>query len=362
MLVESLMDKNLKYSKDRTSKFKSKKVKEARWEYTLKCGKSLRDAIEAEDYLTILQTLGDAYMELYLADLIDEDECDEWREEVTNLMDDLDEDEIDDEIDFQLDQFYDLCDNLRVWIPLTESKRLKKLRVVKESIDWHDFDKFDPLLDQYMPPRGEGETLASQAATAVNKLVYKWYNDGDVFDNTYYLEGWANDLSSYANWLYNHVSRAQRVLDSISECRSDSDYEELLYNLAGLVLQPDFLQDLSTQPKIGSIYKCTGPFKFVQYKDEDDEDWDEESLHKGKKPRVIKESDSQRYRYFNTKFRSLKDKLSEFLKQSNIYYELSGQIADWHFAILCNEDEEKRINDWLDENNIWSAPLQSKEY
>ena len=459
MLVESLMDKNLKYSKDRTSKPKSKKIKEARWEYTLKCGKSLRDAIEAEDYEEVLQTLGDAYMELYLADLIDEDECDEWREGVISLMDDLDEDGIEDEIDFQLSEFYDLCDNLRVWIPLTESKRVKKPRVIKESIDRHDFAKFDSLLNQYMPPRGEGETLASQAVTAVNKLVYKWYNDGDVFDNTHYLQGWANDLSSYANWLYEHVPETQVILETVYGCYTDSEYENLLMELASQVFNEGLLSKLSQEKASGTIYDCSGPFEF-DMKDgeyEEDRDWDEESLHKGKKSKVIKESKSlmqqlldagypedqidhhesdlyvyvtplttgviqkwceengynldhfcsvfkdqktgkrmydcafqfdkfwkdeareprveskisrkikesvtsQRYRYFNTKFRSLKDKLSEFLKKSGIYYELSGQIADWHFAILCNEDEEKRINDWLDENNIWSAPLQSKEY
>ena len=44
------------------------------------------------------------------------------------------------------------------------------------------FDKFEALVDKYMPMRGEGETAASQIVTAVNKLIYKWYNDGDVFE------------------------------------------------------------------------------------------------------------------------------------------------------------------------------------
>lgn len=67
------------------------------------------------------------------------------------------------------------------------------------AVNWNYFDKFEAITVKYMPDYGEGETIASQAVTAVNKLIYKWYNDGDVFDNTKYLEGWWNDLSSYAN-------------------------------------------------------------------------------------------------------------------------------------------------------------------
>ena len=68
-----------------------------------------------------------------------------------------------------------------------------------EGVDWNYYDKIEALIDKYMSDRGEGENKASQTVTAINKLVYKWYNDGDVYDNTHYLDGWANDISSYAN-------------------------------------------------------------------------------------------------------------------------------------------------------------------
>ena len=82
------------------------------------------------------------------------------------------------------------------------------------AVDWGYYDKFDGLMDKYLPMHGEGETKATQIVTAVNKLVYKWYNDGDVFDNTLHLEGWANDLSDYANWLADHANVGE-ILDKI---------------------------------------------------------------------------------------------------------------------------------------------------
>lgn len=130
--------------------------------------------------------------------------------------------------------------------------------------DWNEFDKFEPIIEQYMPPRGEGDTMASQIVTAVNKLVYKWYNDGDVFDNTHGLEGWANDLSSYANWLYKYVPEAQDILEYIFIIGSESEYEDLLYALAERLLDKELLMWKYFVGKMNTIYECTGPFEFKE--------------------------------------------------------------------------------------------------
>lgn len=141
-----------------------------------------------------------------------------------------------------------------------------------EMRNWNEFDKFESVIDKYMPMMGEGETMASQACTAVNKLVYKWYNDGDVFDNTYMLEGWCNDLSTYANWLHKHIEPARLILERIAKCYSGGEYEELLYDLCETCLDTDELEKLNKHEKVGSIYKEQGVFEFEEPVDE----WDEE--------------------------------------------------------------------------------------
>lgn len=140
------------------------------------------------------------------------------------------------------------------------------------AVNWSYFDQFEKVLCNYLPNYGEGDTLASQAVTAVNKLVYKWYNDGDVFDNTHHLEGWANDLSSYANWLYNHTDRA-KMLENIFVISTNSEYEDLLKELADSILDESWLST-QNKPKEGSIYQCNGRFKFEEYGfDEEEEDY-----------------------------------------------------------------------------------------
>ena len=151
------------------------------------------------------------------------------------------------------------------------------LKHMKESYGWDDFKTFSEQLDPYLPPTGEGDTLATQAATAVSKLVYKWFNDGDVYDNTYYLRGWANDLSSYANWLEEYIPDASVLLE-IKDCKSEDDYVKLLYKLCDLVVPQ--LEELNEKPKEGSVYDCDGPFVFEEEseeesEDDEDDEWDD---------------------------------------------------------------------------------------
>ncbi len=142
------------------------------------------------------------------------------------------------------------------------------------STPWSYFNKFDEYTSTYLPDYGEGDTMANQAVTAVTKLVYKWYNDGDVYDNTYQLKGWANDLSSYANWLYTYIPETQTILDKISEINDDDEYEDLILKpLSDTVFNDNYLKYLSTfAEKHGSIYDCDGPFEFIEEEDDYDED------------------------------------------------------------------------------------------
>lgn len=143
------------------------------------------------------------------------------------------------------------------------------------AVNWDAYNKFEPVLDRYLPSRGEGESKVNQMVTAVNKLVYKWYNDGDVFDNTGPMSGWANDLSDYANWLYQYIPHTRPILDRVYDCYNDSEYEDLLWDLAlnTLGLDDEDIELMSNKPKVGSIYDCSGPYEFRDEDYDEDEEW-----------------------------------------------------------------------------------------
>lgn len=138
-------------------------------------------------------------------------------------------------------------------------------------VSWDYFDKFTEIIDTYMPSCGEGETMANQICTAINKLIYKWYNDGDVYDNRYALSGWCNDLSSYANWLSKYIDAVE--LDEIKEIMTDGAYENILKTLADKYFDAEYLAEMANKPKVGSIYDCEGGFKFADWDEEEEEDW-----------------------------------------------------------------------------------------
>lgn len=147
----------------------------------------------------------------------------------------------------------------------------KTIEMLTESVNWDYFSKYQNIIDTYMPDEGEGDTMASQMVTAVNKLIYRWYNDGDVYDtvNTCFNESF-NDLTSYANWLYEYgPSGVNTTLKKIFRCEEASNYEDLLKSLADQCFNPQVLDDLKHKEKQGSIYKCDGPFEYSEYNDEE---------------------------------------------------------------------------------------------
>lgn len=90
------------------------------WVYTLKTGKALHEAIHEGDVDLVVKCLLVCYKELY-GKLTDEDK--EWRgydiEDAIETLTYFDADEAeDDDVDYYLDDFYNLCDELRAWITL----------------------------------------------------------------------------------------------------------------------------------------------------------------------------------------------------------------------------------------------------
>jgi hypothetical protein len=59
-----------------------------------------------------------------------------------------------------------------------------------------------------------------------------------------------------------------------------------------------------------------------------------------------------KYYNFDTMFRSLRNLLKEFLMDNNIYFEISGGAALWHFEILTDATGAQKINQFLDANTI----------
>ena len=85
-----------------------------RWKYELKCGKRLRGAIRGGEPREVIEILNEAYEELLEHKVIDDDDYASYTADFDLYGDELDEFDV----DYELGEFYDLCDNLGIWIPL----------------------------------------------------------------------------------------------------------------------------------------------------------------------------------------------------------------------------------------------------
>ena len=57
----------------------------------------------------------------------------------------------------------------------------------------------------------------------------------------------------------------------------------------------------------------------------------------------------KKYRNFETMWIDLAEALKEFLDNNIIEYEISGAFSCIHFEILCDNEETKEVNDFLDD-------------
>ena len=89
-----------------------------RWKYELKNGKTLRNAIREERLEDIIPCLRECYRELLDAGIIDEYEYGQYTEDFDMYGDFSDWDDPEDTVDYELDNFYDLCDNVWVWVSI----------------------------------------------------------------------------------------------------------------------------------------------------------------------------------------------------------------------------------------------------
>ena len=145
------------------------------------------------------------------------------------------------------------------------------------AFSWDDVDEYAKVLDQYLPDIGEGDTMASQVATAVSRIGYRWFNDGDTI--------WTDECQSCADWLYENIRGADRVISALNkqpfagEPSLDDDidnddgrysdiYGDKLKKLFDISVNLD-LKGLNEEPAVGSVFDCEGPVlaKMKEYQD-----------------------------------------------------------------------------------------------
>ena len=107
---------------------RTKTINSGKWIYTLKAGKSLRSAIDDEDYDSVLTELKSCWKEINnnFPEEFDESDLDEVLEDIDNERDnlynyedyDMDFEDVEDNINYLLNDLYDFCDAFNIWVEI----------------------------------------------------------------------------------------------------------------------------------------------------------------------------------------------------------------------------------------------------
>lgn len=158
---------------------------ERNWKTNLINGEALRKAIDDEDYDEVRDTLIACYKEIAekRPDVIeDEYELNDYIESIEIL--DADDDDIEDSLDYELSEFYDLCDANNIWVNLYESineslqdERVKNIKTYLE--------KALSVVNSYLEKTSEddkNESLKESFYTHDENLVDDWEAQDLTFD------------------------------------------------------------------------------------------------------------------------------------------------------------------------------------
>lgn len=102
-------------------------------------------------------------------------------------------------------------------------------------------DEFNTIIERwnYLPKSWEWNTKATQLATAICKIVYRYNNDWDKYTS----KRSSKVIGTYANWIHNHCFKLKRF----------DDYEDNLKSM--LLFWISMIDYLKDEEPVGSVYE-----------------------------------------------------------------------------------------------------------
>lgn len=151
---------------------------------------------------------------------------------------------------------------------------IKKLNeeLAKFVEDWPDNKEFNALFDQYVPGQGHANTLGGELIRAVNKIVYRYYNDGDRVGVDY-----GNETCNPAARFIEKNSKLEPLARKLWNVYSDREYEELLDKLMQATIEICKEDNLFEQPNTDDMNNYADPSDTKWEEDEEEwYDWEDE--------------------------------------------------------------------------------------
>ena len=137
-------------------------------------------------------------------------------------------------------------------------------------------DRNEPLYDKLVPGKGDADTVEGEMLRAINRIAYRFYNDGDKYFEYYGTETAGPAHSFLVNANHPLRSAMRKILDEPS---GDASYERMIKDALDMIL--DYIESRRgkyTKNTLGGIYDYEPEFEDEEEEDDYDnyDDYDEE--------------------------------------------------------------------------------------
>jgi len=143
----------------------------------------------------------------------------------------------------------------------------------------------NPLYDKLVPGQGNAKTVEGEMLRAINRIAYRYYNDGDK-----YFQGYGTETAGPAHSFLVNANHPQKsAMNQIfNEPISDSEYEQMIKDALDMIL--DYIESRQgkyTKNTLGGIFDYEPEFEDDEEDDDDytydyddeDDDYFQESIN-----------------------------------------------------------------------------------
>lgn len=112
-----------------------------------------------------------------------------------------------------------------------------------------NYDRLEALFDELVPHRGKATSVAGELVRAVTRLIFRYYNDGDVFYWGYGLETCASSASyladRYSSTIYAGQAIGEKYAREYDLSHMDGEYESFLRDIS-----EEVIEDILANPEL----------------------------------------------------------------------------------------------------------------
>jgi hypothetical protein len=153
-------------------------------------------------------------------------------------------------------------------------KYLAEGRLLKEFVGKELEDRNEPLYDELVPGSGKADTVEGEMLRAINRIVYRYYNDGDE-----YHTGYGTETAGPAHSFLVNANHPLRSL--VSKLFKDgTNYEQTIKDVLDAILDHIESRRGKYTPNSEDMYDYEPEFEDDEFEEEDygydyDDDYDE---------------------------------------------------------------------------------------